>query len=245
MASEPIPNCPAKSPKDLLDYSKVDIHEFNYSMKPWIRRLFVKQAREAGGNRQPVAAVNALVYLWIPFNSWLAQTVVDDTKSESDRYLVAAAGCDARLSAQFDDLLRRNAKFRATAERFRSFWPIFKVRWLIDNRIMPWGIQEDDRGRRLERAAYRDLCFSKNPDPTRYRPHCYAEHQDPELPLHLGSDPAKVPLDWPHTLNAIYQVRCSLFHGGKTFANSRDVELLRSAYKILWDIWGEPQLSNN
>ncbi len=180
MANRQTPNCPAAGSNNLLDHLKVNTQEFNYfNGAVRMRPLFVKRARVAGNRQQPFEAVNALVYLWIPFNAWLAQTVVDDTKSENDSYLVAAAGCDARLSGHFDGLLAERCQFQGNRRKVPEFWPIFKVRWLIENGVRPWGVQEDDRRQRLERAAYRDLCFSKNPEPTRYRPQCYMEHQEP------------------------------------------------------------------
>jgi len=35
-----------------------------------------------------------------------------------------------------------------------------------------------------------------------------------------------VPIDWPHTLSAIYQVRCNLFHGYKGVYSENDISIV-------------------
>lgn len=229
-------NCPDIVQASWLDADRVERQQFKYSFGTWAREL-----AQHGADLEILEPMNSLVSLWIPFNSWLAQTIADSEKSEIDSALVNAAGRDHALSGRFNQLLQVDQDFRERAERFRSYWPIFRVRWLIENGISAWGYQRDNQGRVMERDAYRTLCFSKNPKPNNYRPHCYLQHQDAKSFTPPGGDPTKVPLNWAHTINAIYQVRCSLFHGGKSFVNSRDLELTKLAYQILWRVWGEQQ----
>lgn len=224
--------CPDQVKTGRLDPHRVDQGEFNYILMPWFR-LFDEARQEQG----QAASMNALICLWIPFNAWLAQTIEKSEQSENDARLVEAASHDTALMARFDQLLAADATFTNTVTEFQSCWPIFKVRWLVEKGIDPWGVARDDRGQYLDRASYRSLCFSKNPKPEHYRPSCYQEHQDGSAAL--GGAPHKVPLNWPHTLSAIYQIRCSLFHGGKTYQNSKDVELSQFAHAILWRVWGE------
>ncbi len=42
-----------------------------------------------------------------------------------------------------------------------------------------------------------------------------------------------MPFDWAHTLNAVYQVRCNLFHGEKGRNNALDVRFTDDARHIL------------
>ena len=42
-----------------------------------------------------------------------------------------------------------------------------------------------------------------------------------------------ISLDWPHTLSAIYRIRCNLFHGEKTLHSDNDVILVSLAFRVL------------
>jgi hypothetical protein len=46
-----------------------------------------------------------------------------------------------------------------------------------------------------------------------------------------------IPVDWPHVIAMIYQVRCDLFHGGKNYSKDRDRLFISLAYRILWEVW--------
>ena len=52
-----------------------------------------------------------------------------------------------------------------------------------------------------------------------------------------GYNPQHVPLDWAHTLHAIYMVRCSLFHGGKSFRSGGDATFVELAAVLLCAVW--------
>lgn len=57
-----------------------------------------------------------------------------------------------------------------------------------------------------------------------FAPLCYRRHID-------GGD--DVPLDWPHIIWAIYQVRCNLFHGDKAPHSEIDRVLVHSGLQVL------------
>jgi hypothetical protein len=64
---------------------------------------------------------------------------------------------------------------------------------------------------------------SAEDDPTaarKYEPQCYFEHDE-------------VPLDWGHTLAALYRVRCNLFHGEKAWSSENDRLVVARAHETL------------
>lgn len=46
-----------------------------------------------------------------------------------------------------------------------------------------------------------------------------------------GAD--SIPVDWAHTLDALYRVRCNLFHGQKSGGGHEDREILSAAVAVL------------
>jgi len=74
---------------------------------------------------------------------------------------------------------------------------------------------ELSRGEKVE--VFRDA-------PIRRRPPCsrvHLEHRE------------AIPLDWPHTLQAVYQVRCNLFHGEKGANSESDREIVTAALRAM------------
>jgi hypothetical protein len=57
-----------------------------------------------------------------------------------------------------------------------------------------------------------------------YQPRCWKRHEEEGEP---------VPLDWPHTLEALYRVRCNLFHGEKGLDSEMDARVVSSAFRVL------------
>ena len=56
---------------------------------------------------------------------------------------------------------------------------------------------------------------------TGFQPSCWRTHE------------SRPPLDWAHTLETLYRVRCNLFHGEKALDSENDREIVRAAYNIL------------
>jgi hypothetical protein len=57
-----------------------------------------------------------------------------------------------------------------------------------------------------------------------FAPQCSKRHRD------AGE---KIPIDWPHTLAAVYRVRCNFFHGEKALSSEMDQQIVSCAYKTL------------
>ena len=220
------PRCPGVDQQgkeiahDLLDRSILP-YDFKYFSQHWLHRANRAREREQW--------FEGLIYLWVIFNAWLGQVIKDRSMSERDWFLVAAAGRDQLLSVKFEAMAALRPEFRERVDTFHSLWPIFKVRTLKDLEIGGWA--ESDLSE--PRSTYRTKCFAEDISHRDYAPRCFRDHQLP-ADLESGGDPDVVPTDWSHTLRAIYQVRCNLFHGGKSFAVSRDQEFVRLAFEMLW-----------
>ena len=169
-------------------------------------------------NAQRSDHLSAFVYLWIPFNAWAAAVVKDRNSAEKDWPLIQAVGFDGAMGSRFVGLFCRPGLFRNNVEHFGIRWPIFKVR----------ALQELGLGSSMDyqsRDQFRKECLSKLHNSKDYQPRCFISHKC-----------AGPPLDWPHTLAAIYQVRCNLFHGGKAF-EAEDRQFCQYAYEILKSMW--------
>lgn len=173
-----------------------------------------------------------LIHLWVAFNAWLAEVVEPATFMENDRALINAAAKDSQLIAQFVQLMTTESDFKKNVEEFSSLWPIFNVRRLAKRRIPNWGESVESR------SEYREKCFAQGIQDSDYEPRCFRHHNPADQTVSAGQ-PSR-PFDWPHTLAAVYQVRCNLFHGGKTFNMPSDARFARLACEILWQVWGGP-----
>ena len=188
---------------------------------PWLRK-----ADQAAADNE---WFEAFICLWVVFNAWSSHVVADREQSEDDTYLWQAACLDSELASRFEKLLRDGGSFRNCAESFWAIWPVFKVRTLVDHGIGPWDWEDS-------RRDYRATCFQKKLNIGDFGPQCYLDHQLQDAHTN-GGDPLRVPLDWRHSLAAIYKVRCNLFHGGKSFLNSGDIRFCEFAYRILDSVW--------
>lgn len=219
---------------NILDESKLDRRlldkiGFDIFMKPWLRKAY-----SARNNRE---WFEALIYLWVTFNAWTAQIIVNRRLSEHDSMLVQAAARDPDLAERFESLRSHDRRFRDICAEFYSLWPVFKVRALLDRGIEGWNSNLESR------AEFREGCLMVGVERQDFRPRCYLQHQG-ELTTWDEVRPESVPDDWAHALSAIYQVRCNLFHGGKSFRESRDLKFARLAFEILWTVWGNFQLDD-
>lgn len=158
----------------------------------------------------PADSFEPFIYAWISFNGWASCC----TELDQDRQLIEALSMSSELVDQFDRSIEESASFRAIAERFRSFWPVFKAQEL--RRLRAPMHQEGDRQHII--AGYFESGARS------FAPPCFRRHAD------SGEE---IPLDWPHVLSAIYQVRCNLFHGDKVPHSEIDRVLVHSAFQIL------------
>jgi hypothetical protein len=146
------------------------------------------------------------IFGWIALNGWACCVTAEDRDSD---YLDALL-LDSDLDREFKDLLATD--LLAAVGEFQSTWPIFSSKDIGYN--VEWG---GTREQVIER--YRTI----NPPPGR-KPACVFLHRD------RGEE---VPIDWPHTLSAIYQVRCNLFHGYKGVYSENDISIVSKAFRVL------------
>ena len=162
-------------------------------------------------NCPPEMSFEPFIFAWIAFNSW-GMCV---TGYEHDRDIIDALAVSRKLSKDFDELMDESKEFRKAAEEFHGMWPIFRVQairrkglqYLLPNR------NRDDVIKYYLEHGVRD-----------YEPRCWGYHKE------RGED---VPLDWPHTLNAVYRVRCNLFHGQKAAHSEMDQKIVSLAFRTI------------
>lgn len=168
-------------------------------------------------------AFEGFIFTWVTFNAWTAQIVNDRSQCEHDAFLVQAAAVDPLLNKWFDLEVSADGPVRDSIMEFSALWPVFKARTLIDMDMEPW----EHRGVQSDRAEYRDRCFEGGLDPSDFAPRCWRGHREGP------------PVDWAHTISAVYQVRCNLFHGGKSFAYSGDQRFVDLARSIMQGVWAQ------
>ena len=190
---------------------RFDSHRFDV-LHPDGRRLIVHWFKRAYEQRDcdPAESFEPFIYAWIAFNGWAACC----TELDQDRQLVEAVSSNPEFVQQFADSIEQSAPLRSTAERFRSYWPVFKAQELRRLRVR----RHHEGDRRFVVADY----FAKGA--RNFAPTCFQRHEE------QGKE---TPLDWPHVLAAIYQVRCNLFHGDKAPHSEIDRVLVHSAFQIL------------
>lgn len=114
----------------------------------------------------------------------------------------------------FNEALASNASLATAARSFASFWPIFRVDEVTRLGLYGLGFEVARRERWIKAAME---AGARN-----YEPRCWQVHQ-----------PGTPPVDWPHTLKALYRVRCNLFHGQKGAHVQSDREIVHSAFGVL------------
>ncbi len=152
----------------------------------------------------------AFIFAWIAVNGWAACV----TGRDRDAEYIKALQRSPELRERFTHQLGINHEFRKAAEGFQSYWPIFKAQEIRREGNRAIGLHD----RRAIVAHY----FSHGL--RSFEPECWKAHTDAGHP---------VPLDWPHTLAAIYRVRCNLFHGEKSAHSEMDSQIVRSALNVL------------
>jgi hypothetical protein len=102
-------------------------------------------------------------------------------------------------------------------------WPVFEVQRLrrqgVDLRYEDETLTREDR-----REVVGSYLSHPNADALRFEPQCWRRHRD------AGE---RAPLDWPHTLAALYRVRCNLFHGEKARHSEMDQRIVASGFRVL------------
>jgi len=190
---------------------RVDFSRYSL-LHPEGRQLISGWFQRAWGERncQKDEAFEPFVFAWFAFNGWAA--CVTDT--HIDREIIDALAADQTINNDFAQAIQNNQNVSASVEIFSELLPIFDVKSLRRRGILR-NIREDRR----ERVAYY-LSHGAN----QFDPRCWQRHHD------AGE---VTPADWGHILNAIYKVRCNLFHGLKAAHSEMDQAIVHSAYLAL------------
>jgi hypothetical protein len=155
-------------------------------------------------------AFEPFIYLWIAFNGWAACVTGED----HDPAWVRTLSSDARLRADYDRLLP-SEMFGRAAREFATLWPIFRVDELRRLGLNQW----------RDPTEVREVMIAEfiRGGARQYEPACWAEHGEGRA----------TPVDWPHTLAALYRVRCNLFHGEKSRSSENDRLVVTLAFDVL------------
>lgn len=170
-------------------------------------RALIRGWRDRAEEGGPDANFESFIYLWIAFNSWAACVTGSDADHEWQRRLIA----DPTLNELFDEQSNRTPT-ADSVRRFAALWPIFRVSKLRERGIDYWSGMHNSRAEMTR--AYIDAGARE------FAPSCYLEHD-------------QLPLDWGHTLSALYRVRCNLFHGEKARSSENDQLVVSAAYATL------------
>lgn len=152
----------------------------------------------------------AFIFAWFAVNGWAACV----TGKDRDADYIRALQRSTELAEKFQSLLAGNPQFKSAASEFQRFWPIFKAQ-----DIRRAGHRSPAAADRLAIVQHYFDC-----DLRVFEPQCWKSHKD------AGEE---VPLDWAHTLAAIYRVRCNLFHGEKSAHSEMDQEIVLAALVVL------------
>lgn len=212
---------------ELWDFVETWVRRFR--TPPPAPRRGARSAPETGTGRD----FEKFIFLWVSINAWASMAVPDQTRNHEDTYLVHSMARDPELNEQFSRLLK-NDRFSENVKALAELGPVFQVLWLRNKGISAWRKEEGE-----SRADYVARVFGQDPfhrvtrnDQVQkfpaFSPACAEKHL---------TDGENIPADWPHLLHMIYQVRCNLFHGGKTYESAADRAFVDLAFKILWRVW--------
>jgi hypothetical protein len=216
-----LPNaeCPGTRP-----FGHVDRDEF-LRLRPDGREIISRWAKRADHSltARPGNYFEPFIYAWIAFNGWAACC----SKKERDREIILTLSADRELQTDFQVLCGRDENVNAAADAFRELWPILKAIQLRERGLLRGtsGLPRRDVVQEYLAADRRWRSQQATPRrPIERAPECHERHWDAH---------ERIPLDWPHTLAAIYRVRCNLFHGEKADRSEMDKLIVASATKTL------------
>ncbi len=209
-------------------YSGVSVRFERYRMLPQeegdlISDWFVRswKMRESQGK----ACFEAFFFAWIAVNGWATCVTKWD---ENDRGYLNALMRNSKLCQDFTEFAAEwESPLASAVKQFAGFWPIFDVRSLRRLRLSkcPDETREEMSSRYSEQSGVQ---FAP-PRAGRHRevqfaPQCAKRHRE------AGE---QIPVDWPHTLAALYQVRCNFFHGEKALSSEMDQQIVACASRTL------------
>jgi hypothetical protein len=191
-----------------------EVHIYNYPqlhgdgrrlIRSWFRRSQLIM------ERHPESVFEPFIFAWFAFNGW-GMCV---TEADNDAVMIKSLALDQQMTEQFETLLAEpDSVFADSAKNFVRLLPIFDVKALTEAGILRF--DNEDRAKRVN--------FYLTRGATEYDPKCWKRHAD---------SGEATPLDWAHTLKAIYKVRCNLFHGRKSAHSEMDRRIVSAALYTL------------
>lgn len=171
----------------------------------WFQRAWNARMCKAEDSFEP------FIFAWFAVNGWA--TCISGV--DEDHKYIKALMSDETICHDFARLSSEpSSPVASSAVEFARLWPVFEVKELRRS-----GIMRHSSG---DRDVVIDGYLSAGA--RRFDPRCWKRHRD------AGE---QIPLDWPHTLKAIYRVRCNLFHGEKAAHSEMDQRVVSSAFRTL------------
>jgi len=170
-----------------------------------------------------------MIFLWVAVNAWASKSVPDLSKNHIDAYLVQCMSVDPALNDRFNTLYRNSNVFMTKVDELYQLVPVFQSIWLNNNCIDEWEMKRD-------RMFFLRDVFNKDPFVDSEGGSRKAMFSPPCAKKHFEKN-EEIPVDWSHVLSVIYQIRCNLFHGGKSYTRETDQKFMQLAYEILWEVW--------
>lgn len=168
-----------------------------------------EELASAGENR----CFEAFIFCWIAFNGWYSCII---GPRRNDGQCIHDLSSSRHLDAEFRALLARS-DFSNAAIHFHAMWPVFDMR----NK----SCSHEAHTPRLERAKQ-----LREGERGGFRP------KQADNPNWLESG---FPLNWKNTVQALYQVRCNLFHGDKAATSENDRKIVAAALAVLLPFFRE------
>ena len=128
------------------------------------------------------------------------------TGEDKDFEMIDSIGENDEVARRFEALKSADESFNSTLEAFSSFWPVYSEKEAAKKTphlMEAFGVDARAISAQLDAAG-----VLKQPADVNSR-------------------------NWKSAISVIYQVRCNLFHGGKSPLQIRDWELADGAYNVL------------
>ncbi len=169
-----------------------------------LRRAIEAQADPA------TTGINAFAFVWAAFNGFGACV----TRQDREIDIVKRTATCPELSRRFGQVMADDDAFRREVNAFAQSWPIFRAQDVraTGATFLPFATRADRVAHYLRDAGIR------------YQPECYAAHR---------ADGGSVPVDWAHTLHAIYRVRGNLFHEKQSVTSETEPQIVHAACGVL------------
>jgi len=157
------------------------------------------------------------IFTWIAFNGWAERA----TGLERDTDWIQTLAVSDEMSRDFAELLDWNELAKKAVRRLMSAAPVFKSSWLRKKRRELHLSDSEPGGSRADQV---DFWLAAPDVKANFRPACARMHRQQR---------DRLPFNWAHTLHAVYQVRCNLFHGEKARNNALDARFTADGRRIL------------